>query len=89
MNKDLLNNLLARFCTMHAADLRRATAIHLQTARIQRLNFIGNRDHAIYKGMHKAGHATCLDMSRLCRRAAELVAKHGQRSEINAYPVSL
>ena len=82
MNHETALHLLATFCTMPAQYNRHSVARHLEYARISR-NFWQQKE------LTRLRHETHIDMCRIHRRAAELVAKHGQRCDSNAYPVSL
>lgn len=82
MQPELALKLLSEFCTLPEQLNRHAVAKHLLLARI-------SRDYWHKKELTRIRHATHIDFCRIHRRAAELVAQHGQRSETNAYPVTL
>lgn len=82
-------HLVLKYCSISARENRRASIISLQQASIQRENWQRNRNHWYYQDAHQARHALHIDWCRIHRRAAELVAQHGQRSETNAYPITL
>ena len=82
-------HLIQKYCSISARENRRAAIIALQMARVARENWILSRDNWYDSDAYKARHATLLDWCRIHRRAAELVAQHGYRSETNAYPVSI
>ena len=83
MTAELALKLLSDFCTMSAQYNRHSVTRHLHYARICRDYWHGKKEVTLNR------HAGHIDFCRIHRRAAELVAQHGQRSETNAYPVSL
>lgn len=89
MTRENALHLVRKYCTISSRENRRAAIIALQMARVARENWSRCRDNWHYSDAYKARHATVLDWCRIHRRAAELVAQHGYRSETNAYPVSL
>ena len=89
MNHEHALHLLATFCTMPSRISRHAVTENLQHARIARHNWIASRGNWYYQDRYQARHAWHIDLARIHRRAAELVAQYGQRCDSNAYPVTL